>query len=110
MPRVHYRFSNGRTRPDTDAEVMTARWNVLPTTRFLSAVLEPAHWGQCAPPADRRIRTLFITLTLAFANLCILGATEFSELAPLAAKSLLLDVTKAGDRFVAVGDRGHILI
>jgi len=34
------------------------------------------------------------------------GAT----LAPLAAKSLLLDLAPAGDRLVAVGDRGHIVI
>jgi len=37
-------------------------------------------------------------------------ATEVSEPAPLAAKSLLLDLAKAGDRFVAVGDRGHVLL
>jgi photosystem II stability/assembly factor-like uncharacterized protein len=30
--------------------------------------------------------------------------------APLAARSLLLDVAAAGDRLVAVGDRGHILL
>ncbi len=39
-----------------------------------------------------------------------LRAVESSELAPLAAKSLLLDVTRAGDRLVAVGDRGHVLL
>lgn len=36
--------------------------------------------------------------------------TEISEPAALAAKSLLLDITKAGANFVAVGDRGHVLI
>jgi photosystem II stability/assembly factor-like uncharacterized protein len=35
---------------------------------------------------------------------------EFSEPAPLAARSLLLDVTDAGGKLVAVGDRGHIVI
>lgn len=30
--------------------------------------------------------------------------------APLAARSLLLDVARAGDRLVAVGERGHILV
>src|SRR6478609_9824937 len=39
------------------------------------------------------------------------GAAEVSsELAPLAAKSLLLDVARAGDRLVTVGDRGHVLL
>ncbi len=33
-----------------------------------------------------------------------------SEPAPLAAKSLLLDVARAGSRLVAVGDRGHVLL
>jgi photosystem II stability/assembly factor-like uncharacterized protein len=37
-------------------------------------------------------------------------AAETSEPASLAAKSLLLAVTKAGDRLVAVGDRGHVLL
>lgn len=35
---------------------------------------------------------------------------ENSEPAPLAAKSLLLDLAKAGDAYVAVGDRGHVVI
>ena len=32
-----------------------------------------------------------------------------AELAPLAPKSLLLDIARAGSRFVAVGERGHVL-
>ena len=32
-----------------------------------------------------------------------------SEVAPLAPRSLLLDIARAGSRFVAVGERGHIL-
>ncbi len=43
-------------------------------------------------------------------SLAALRAAETSEPAPLAAKALLLDVTRAGDRIVAVGDRGHILL
>jgi photosystem II stability/assembly factor-like uncharacterized protein len=35
---------------------------------------------------------------------------EPAIIAPLAAKSLLLDVAVAGDRLVAVGERGHILL
>lgn len=37
-------------------------------------------------------------------------AVESSELAPLAARSLLLDVARAGSRLVVVGDRGHVLL
>jgi photosystem II stability/assembly factor-like uncharacterized protein len=36
--------------------------------------------------------------------------TEYSMNAPLAAKSLLLDIAAVGDHFVAVGERGHVLI
>lgn len=36
--------------------------------------------------------------------------TQPAIVAPLAAKSLLLDVAVAGDRLVAVGERGHILL
>ncbi len=35
---------------------------------------------------------------------------QWSEMMPLAPKSLLLDVTEAGDRIFVVGNRGHILI
>jgi photosystem II stability/assembly factor-like uncharacterized protein len=35
---------------------------------------------------------------------------EFSEIAPLASRSLLLDVTSTGSRLVAVGERGHVLL
>src|SRR5665811_1268044 len=35
---------------------------------------------------------------------------EYAEQQPLATKSLLLDITRFGDRFIAVGERGHIVI
>lgn len=38
------------------------------------------------------------------------AAGESSVLAPLAAKSLLLDAAVAGERVVAVGERGHVLL
>ncbi|SDS56606.1 YCF48-related protein [Opitutus sp. GAS368] len=58
---------------------------------------------------DRRYRAwLFLTLTLTFTLTS--GAAETSELAPLASKSLLLAVAYAGDRLVAVGERGHVLL
>jgi photosystem II stability/assembly factor-like uncharacterized protein len=37
-------------------------------------------------------------------------ATEYSEIAPLASSSLLLDATMAGTRMVIVGERGHVLL
>lgn len=50
----------------------------------------------------------FLTLTFPFTLSA--SATQTSEPAPLAAKSLLLDLTRAGTRLVAVGDRGHVLL
>jgi photosystem II stability/assembly factor-like uncharacterized protein len=38
------------------------------------------------------------------------AANKPAEIAPLAATSLLLDLAKAGDRYVAVGERGHVLL
>lgn len=35
---------------------------------------------------------------------------EYAEKMPLATESMLLDITRAGDNFVAVGERGHIVI
>jgi photosystem II stability/assembly factor-like uncharacterized protein len=37
-------------------------------------------------------------------------AAEYSVIAPLAPRSLLLDAVKAGDRIVVVGERGHVLL
>jgi photosystem II stability/assembly factor-like uncharacterized protein len=36
--------------------------------------------------------------------------SQWSTLAPLAPRSLLLDATTAGDRIVVVGERGHVLL
>ncbi len=59
---------------------------------------------------DRRYRVwLLLCLTLTV-TLSPASAAETSELAPLASKSLLLAVARAGDRLVAVGDRGHVLL
>lgn len=52
----------------------------------------------------------FFTLALTFPLTLSATATQTSEPAPLAAKSLLLDIARAGDRLVAVGDRGHVLL
>lgn len=62
--------------------------------------------------AGRNARRLGLGVALALlaAGLAAQPAAEMSEKAPLAAKSLLLDVTTAGDRLVAVGDRGHVLV
>ncbi len=58
-------------------------------------------------------------MTVGVAFGCLIGAlaspspaatqTE-SVLAPLAEKSLLLDIARAGNRLVAVGERGHVLL
>ncbi len=51
---------------------------------------------------------LLFTLTLTFP--LTLPAAEASEPAVLASRSLLLDAARAGQRLVAVGDRGHVLL
>jgi photosystem II stability/assembly factor-like uncharacterized protein len=38
------------------------------------------------------------------------SANKPAEIAPLSATSLLLDLAMAGDRYVAVGERGHVLL
>lgn len=58
---------------------------------------------------DRRYSTCLL-LALAFILPCSLAASESSEPAALASRSLLLDVARAGSRLVAVGDRGHVLL
>ena len=60
-------------------------------------------------PAGLRARRFFLPLLILLAAGAA-GAAEHSEAAPLAAKSLLLAVTRAGDKLVAVGDRGHVLV
>ena len=57
---------------------------------------------------DRRYSAVLL-LVMALAFPFPLAALD-SEPAPLASRSLLLDVTRAGNRMVAVGDRGHILL
>lgn len=69
----------------------------------------PLPFAAAAAVRDRRpLRLVAATLALLLAVAAF--AQEASEPAPLAAKSLLLDITRAGDRMVAVGDRGHVLI
>jgi len=56
------------------------------------------------------LRPYIAILLLLFTAPSLPAADVSSELAPLAAKSLLLDITRAGERLVAVGDRGHVLL
>jgi photosystem II stability/assembly factor-like uncharacterized protein len=58
----------------------------------------------------RRAFTRALALLLALAALVPVARAESSEPAPLAAKSLLLGIARAGGRLVAVGDRGHVLV
>lgn len=59
---------------------------------------------------DRCYSICVLLFALTFTFPLTLGAAESSEPAPLASRSLLLDVTRAGQRLVAVGDRGHVLL
>jgi photosystem II stability/assembly factor-like uncharacterized protein len=67
-----------------------------------------------AAVCDRRLARLLVATLPLLACLALplahaAPAAEVSEPAPLAAKSLLLDIAKAGEAFIAVGDRGHVL-
>lgn len=53
-------------------------------------------------------RTVLLTVLLVLAG-AVRAAPEPAALMPRAAQSLLVDVTRVGDRLVAVGDYGHIL-
>jgi photosystem II stability/assembly factor-like uncharacterized protein len=61
--------------------------------RLLAAVLAIALQGVAAAPAR------------ADSHLHV----EYAEIQPLAAASVLLDVTRIGGRLVAVGERGHVV-
>jgi photosystem II stability/assembly factor-like uncharacterized protein len=64
-------------------------------------------WAGCPHPS-RRALLLLIPFSLLLSP--VLFPAETSEPAPLAPESLLLDVARAGNRLVAVGDRGHVLL
>jgi photosystem II stability/assembly factor-like uncharacterized protein len=57
-----------------------------------------------------RFLTVLILATGATALLAQESGPRPAEPARLAAQSLLLDVTRAGQRYVAVGERGHVLL
>ena len=56
-----------------------------------------------------RVATFLIALPLLTAVAGKTTATEYAQIMPLAARSLLLGITAAGDRAVVAGERGHIL-
>ncbi len=65
----------------------------------------------------RTIKSLFKVCISLFAVLLTLTISaddhidvEYAEQQPLATKSLLLDITRFRDRFIAVGERGHIVV
>ncbi|MBI5425099.1 MAG: hypothetical protein HZA32_13565 [Opitutae bacterium] len=69
----------------------------------------PSPFAVAAAVCDRRpLRLLVASLALLVGLRA--SAQVTSEPAALAAKSLLLDITRAGDRVIAVGDRGHVLL
>lgn len=58
----------------------------------------------------KQLLTALLLISLLFANSIATAKQEKSEPAPLANQSLLLDIARAGDRLVAVGERGHVLL
>lgn len=63
----------------------------------------------CAEPPGRGVRRLALVALLA-ALPCLAPGAEESWVAPLAARSLLLDVAAQGHKRIAVGARGHIMV
>jgi photosystem II stability/assembly factor-like uncharacterized protein len=63
-------------------------------TPALAGFLAANAWAQDAPAAANDAQ----------------ATTQYSEIAPLASQSLLLDLVWAGPRIVVVGERGHILL
>lgn len=65
------------------------------------------------PAAFRRMVRAFCA-ALALSGAASAGAAidpaERSDPSPLAARTLLLDIARAGERLVAVGDRGHVVV
>jgi photosystem II stability/assembly factor-like uncharacterized protein len=62
------------------------------------------------------IRKLAAALVLVLPGLTVLAVSadsqldiEYAEIQPLTPESMLLDVTRIGDRLVAVGERGHVV-
>ncbi|AOS46018.1 Ycf48-like protein precursor [Lacunisphaera limnophila] len=98
----------GRTWEGLHAPTPTARSSPLWAARSRALC---AGERKRADPQNNLSRRVLACLTLTFLlPFAPAHAAESSEPAPLAAQSLLLDVTRAGPRLVAVGDRGHVLL
>lgn len=74
---------------------------------FKTSNLEPGASNLREAGAASRLHAILVAASLAVAT--VAGAQEPAIQAPLAAKALVLDIVQAGDRLVAVGDRGHVL-
>jgi len=57
-----------------------------------------------------QLSTLLACLLAAFGSASLNAQQLQTVLAPLAEKSLILDIARAGERLVAVGERGHVLL
>jgi photosystem II stability/assembly factor-like uncharacterized protein len=98
--------------PDTSLAASATRAGPLLTaarsaTAAAGVALPTATPGAVPAAASGALRTAALVPTPA-APPATSGA--FAEHAPLASRSLLLDVTFAGQRLVAVGERGHVLL
>src|SRR4051812_17990438 len=89
---------------------------LLPAARRLRAsAKKPSIAGRLKRLAAGAIAGVVVVASAMGATLLAQGATSIdpgllpAEAAPLSPKSLLLDIAHAGSRFVAVGERGHVL-
>lgn len=89
---------------------------MTPSRLPVTALFPDRRHGALRPPGRAARGAAALALALAFAPLAALGQESDglepvpSVIAPLADRSLLLDIDVAGDRLVAVGERGHILL
>ena len=60
-------------------------------------------------PSVFRAAIVGLALSQSLCPAARVAAAEYAPIMPLASRSLLLDITAAGERSVAAGERGHIL-
>lgn len=83
-------------------EVLVAEWRFLMPRQSL--------WRQCANVLRASSACALLAAAALQAPLALAAAPTESVLMPKAAQSLLLDIARAGERLVIVGERGHVLL
>jgi photosystem II stability/assembly factor-like uncharacterized protein len=80
----------------------------IPRTAVQGGTRPPDGLGKARPATALHLGILLLLGAVFFSPAA--SAAESSEPMPRAAQSMLLDLARAGERLVAVGDRGHVLL